>query len=191
MQSQTGELEYHPVTLATLPILIETYSQVWPQKTLDHDCLEKPLYPEDPTNVSWLIYHHGELIGIVGVYTFDPDESGYDCGESIWMDHFAILPMFRRRGFGRQVIQDVINYCFGLKRFKYFRLDTTYFPGRPALFLYDSVMTLREDYTAEDTPNKCQHYLIYSYSLERGLPVKPWDNHQLNLGDSDNDLVVK
>ncbi len=190
MQSHTGELEYRSVTVETLPVLIETYYQVWPQKTLYHDCLEKPFHPEDVTNVSWLIYHHGDLVGIVGVYSFDPDESGYDSGRSIWMDHFAILPKFRRQGFGRQVIHDVINYCQNLKKPKYFRLDTVYYSGRPALALYDQVMTLREDYTAEDTLDKCQHYLIYSYSLD-GPPIQPWNNQRLDLGDSDHDLIIK
>ena len=189
MQSQTGELTYEKVDFNNLPVLLDIYHQVWPQKTPHPDYLEKPKYPEDNTNVSWIIHHGDDVIGIVGVYNFDSDEPGYDQGESIWMDHFAILPEFRRRGFGRQVLLDVINYCRNLQHFKFYRLDTVYYDRRPALFLYDDVMELREEYTAEDSPSKKQHYLIYSYSLD-GSPIKPWNNHFLALGDSDKDLII-
>lgn len=189
MQSQTGELTYQKVDFNNLPLLLEIYHRVWPRKAPHPDYLAKPKYPDDDTNVSWIVYHNNSAIGIVGVYNFDPDEPGYDQGESIWMDHFAILPEFRRHGFGKQVLLDTINYCRSLNRFKYYRLDTVYFDGRPALALYDQLLPLREEYTAEDTLDKKQHYLIYSYSLDSS-PIKPWDNHFLGLGDSQNDLIV-
>lgn len=64
----------------------------------------------------------------------------------------------------------------------YQKVDTTYFPGRPAVSLYDQVMPLREEYTAEDTPAKKQNYLIYSCSLG-DYPIKSWNNRLLDIGD--------
>lgn len=173
-------LTYKQVTAETMPIAVAIHHQIWPNTTVDEDYLGKPLDPNDRSNVSWLVYHGDDLVGLTGVYAYDPDEPGYDDGESIWMDWFAILPEFRRQHFGSQVVQDVIEYCRALKQYKYFRIDTTYFPGRPAVSLYDKIMTTREEYTAEDTPDSKLHFLIYSYSLD-GSPIKPWNNHLLNL----------
>lgn len=190
MQSQTGELTYVQVDHANLPLALEVQHRIWPHEGVDEDYLAKPLHPEDLDNVSWLVYHGGELVGLTGVFTFDPDEPGYDQGESIWMDWFAILPEFRRHHFGHQVLLDTIDYGRQLKKYKYFRLNTTALPGRPAVAFYDQVMPLREDYTIEDTPSKKQNYLIYSCSLDDS-PVKPWDNRFLNIGDnSEGDIII-
>lgn len=190
MRSQTGELTYQKVDTSNLPVLLEALHQVWPHKEPHPDYLEKATYADDDANVSWLIYHGDQLVGLTGVFAFDPDEPSYDQGETIWMDWFAILPEFRRHHFGSQVLQDTIEYCRQLERFKYFRLDTTYFPGRPAVLLYDKVMSLREEYVAEDTQSKKQNYLIYSCSLS-GSPIKPWDNRFLAIGDnSEGDLIL-
>ncbi len=182
MQSQTGELTYQKVDTNNLRLALGIQHRIWPGEGVDEDYLEKPLHPEDNSNASWLVYYQGRLVGLTGVFTFDPDEAGYDNGESVWMDWFAILPEFRRRHFGRQVLQDTINYCRQLGTHKFFRIDTTYFPGRPAVSLYDQVIPLREECTAEDTPAKKQNYLIYSCSLG-DYPIKPWDNRLLDIGD--------
>lgn len=188
MQSQTGELTYQKVDTTNLQLALSIQHQVWPDEEVDKDYLSKPLCPEDNSNVSWLVYHDASLVGLTGVFTFDSDEPGYDSDESIWMDWFAILPEFRRHHFGNQVLLDTIEYCRQLRKYKYFRIDTTYFPNRPAVSLYDKVMPLREDYTAEDI-HKPQHYLIYSCSLD-GSSIKPWNNRFLALGDSSEGNMI-
>ena len=190
MQSQTGELTYKKIDTNNLQTALAIQHRIWPTEDVDKDYVEKTLYLEDPSNVSWLVYHDDVLIGLTGVFAFDPDEPGYDQGESIWMDWFAILPEFRRQHFGRQVLLDTIEYARQLQKYKYFRLDTTYFPNRPALTLYDHVMPLREEYTAEDTPDHKQGFLIYSCSLD-GSPVKPWNNQYCGIGEnSEGDIII-
>ncbi len=190
MQSQTGELTYQKVDVTNLNIALAIIRRIWPNEEPDADYLAKPLQPKDVGNISWLVYHNDNLVGLTGVFTFDSDEPGYDQGESLWMDWFAILPEFRRQHFGRQVLLDTINYAKRLQQYKYFRIDTTYFPGRPAVSLYDQAMPLREEYTAEDTPDKKQHYLIYSCSLD-GSPIKPWNNRFLAIGDTaEGDVII-
>lgn len=190
MQSYTGELVYKKVSADNIQLALDIQHYIWPNEDVDEDYLAKPLFPDDASNVSWLIYYEDALIGVTGVFTFDIDEAGYDQEESIWMDWFAILPEFRRHHFGQQVLQDTIEYCRRLKKYKYFRIDTTNFPGRPAVSLYDKFMPLREEYTAEDTPDKKQGYLIYSCSLD-GSPIKPWNNRFRAIGDnSEGDIIV-
>lgn len=190
MQSHTGELTYKKVDADNLQIALDIQHRIWPTESVDDDYLEKVQYPEDTGNVSWLVYRGDTLVGLTGVFAFDPEEPGYDQEESIWMDWFAILPEFRRQHLGQQVLIDTINYCRGLGKYKYFRLDTTDLPGRPAVSMYDRIMPLREDYTAEDTPDNKQHYLIYSCSLDDS-PIKPWNNRYREIGEnSEGDIII-
>lgn len=188
MQSQTGELTYQKVDTSNLPILLEAFRQIWPHKEPHPDYLEKASYSDDKANVSWLIYHDDNLVGLTGLFAFDSDEPSYDQDETIWMDWFAILPEFRRHHFGSQVLQDTIAYCRKLGRFKYFRIDTTYFPERPAVSLYDKIMPLREEYIAEGAPD--EKHLIYSCSLDGSL-VKPWGNRFRDADElSEGDIII-
>lgn len=91
------------------------------------------------------------------------------------------MPEHRRKGYGKKVLLDTIEYCKKLNKYDYFRLDTTYYENRPALILYDQVMQLREDYTIEDAVDYKNHFIIYSYSL--GDKLEPWNNRYLGLRD--------
>ena len=62
--------------------------------------------------------------------------------------------------------------CKNLKKYEYFRLDTTYYENRPALYLYDAVMDLREDYTTEDTDTIKNNFIIYTYGLNKKAEIK-------------------
>ena len=177
---EVPRLSYHQVDSANLDHAVQIQKAIWPQNPVDRDYLLKAEQSNDPTNVSWLVRHRETIIGLTGVYTYDPDETGYDDGESIWMDWFGLLPDFRHYGFGRQILLDTIRYAERLHRFKYFRLDTSDFAGRASTKLYDKVMQLREDYTAEVYPEG-YHGLVFSYSLN-GSPIKPWSNRPLDLG---------
>ncbi len=132
-------------------------------------------------NTLWLVYDGDILVGLIGVYTFDEDEPGYDDGKTIWLDWFMVVEKFRRKGFGKQILLDVIDYCRRLERFKYMRLDTTFWEGRPALCLYDKMMDLREVYSAEKPEKKDgEYYLVYSKALG-DWQIEPWDNRFLGL----------
>lgn len=180
MQSQTGELTYQKVDTTNLQLALSIQHQVWPDEEPDQDYKSKPLHPDDSSNVSWLVYHSNNLIGLTGVFTFDAHEPAYDQNDSIWMDWFAILPEFRGRGFGKQVLLDTIEYCRKLQKHKFFRIDTVYYPDRPAVSLYDSIMELKEKYSAESLDEPGQYYLVYSRSLDDSR-LKPWNNRLLNL----------
>ncbi len=77
------------------------------------------------------------------------------------------------------MLLDTIKYCKDLNKFEAFRLETTYYENRPALFLYDKVMHMKEDYTIEDTDTIKNNTIIYSYSLNGKL--KLWNNKYLGL----------
>lgn len=146
----------------------------------DKDYREKMEYLDCDDFVSWLVYDDDKLIGLTGVFAFDDDEAGYDDGKSIWMDWFGVLKEYRRRGYGREILNWTIEYCRKLGRFKFFRLDTEFWEGRPALKLYDDVMDCRETYTAEDPEGGSYNWLIYSKCLGDD-ELELWNNHNLDL----------
>lgn len=92
-----------------------------------------------------------------------------------------LLSEHRRKGYGKKVLLDTINYCKKLNKYNSFRVDTTYYENLQALLLYDKIMELKEDYTIEDTENCKNDFIIYSYSLNGKL--QPWNNKYLGLKD--------
>lgn len=76
----------------------------------------------------FLVYNEDELIGITGVDVFR------EYPETIWLDWFTILPQHRNKGYGKKVLLDTIQYCKNLNRYDTFRVETTYYENRPALF---------------------------------------------------------
>ena len=62
----------------------------------------------------------------------------------------------------------------------YFRVETTYWKGRPAVSLYDKVMHVKEEYTVENkkTDNPT---LIYTYNFTDKSEL--WNNRYLALHD--------
>lgn len=167
-------LKYEKIDKNNIDIAYDIQKNIWPEDPDYNDFLDKIENSSDD-NISWLVYDNREIIGITGVYIEDEDN------ESIWLDWFAILPQYRRRGYGKKVLLDTIDYCKKLNKYLYFRVDTTYYENRPALFLYDEVMDLREDYTTEDTDDKKYEYLIYTYALQG--KAKPWNNRYLGLNE--------
>lgn len=168
------DLSYKKVNKDNIEMAYTIQKSIWPEDPDYNGFLNKVNNPSDD-NINWLVYDNNEIIGITGVYVEDEDN------ESIWLGWFAILPQYRKKGYGEKVLLDTIDYCKKLNRYLYFRIDTTYYENRPALFLYDKIMDLCEKYTAEDTDEKKYNYLIYTYGLKG--EVKPWNNRYLGLNE--------
>ena len=172
-------LTYVQINKDTIDIAFDIQKSIWKEDPDYNDLYDKAVHPLDD-NCFFLVYDQEKLIGITGVdvYREYPD--------TIWLDWFAILPQFRKMGYGKKVLLDTINYCKRLKRYKSFRIDTTYYKDRPALFLYDKVMHYKEKYTKEDTKDDKMQTLIYTYTLNGEL--EPWDNKYLGLREYYNSL---
>lgn len=171
MKSKYG-LNYVILNRNNLDLAYEIQKKTWPNDPDYEDLYDKAINTEDD-NCFFLVYDDKILIGITGVDVYDkyPD--------TIWLDWFTILPEHRRKGYGKKVLLDTIYYCKGLNRYDSFRIDTTYYKNRPALFLYDKVMQMKENYTIEDTDNLKNNTIIYSYSLNGKLEL--WNNRYLGL----------
>ena len=159
MKDKENKLSYVKVSKDNYEIAYNIQKQIWVDEP-DYDNFKNKSESNEPDNISWLVFYNNEPIGITGVFTEDFDS------ETIWLDWYGVLPEYRKSGFGRKILLDTIGYCKNLNKYEYLRLDTTYWDGRPAISLYDSVMTFKENYTIEDeeTSHNC---FIYTYSLNR------------------------
>lgn len=171
MKSQFN-LKYVKVDKNNFSIAYELQSQIWPEDPDYEGLYDRAIHPS-PENCSFLVYDKEKLIGITGTdfYSEYPD--------TIWMDWFAVLPEYRCQGYGKKILLDTINFCKNLNKYNYFRLDTTKYESIPALHLYDKIMHYKEEYTKEDTEERKNEFLIYTYSFTDHL--EPWNNRHLGL----------
>ncbi len=167
-------LKYEVLDLKNLDIAFKIQKEEWPNDPDYDDLYDKAVNTKDD-NCFFLVYDNNILVGITGVDVYD------EYPDTIWLDWFTILPDYRRKGYGKKVLLDTIHYCKKLNRYDCFRIDTTYYENRPALFLYNKVMQLKENYTIEDTDTLKNNIIIYSYSLNGKL--YPWNNKYLGLKD--------
>lgn len=175
-------LKYEILDINNLDIAFKIQKETWPEDPDYDDLYDKAVNTSDD-NCFFLVYDNKNLIGITGV---DVDERFPD---TIWLDWFAILPEFRKKGYGTKVLLDTIEYSRKLKKYKFFRVDTTYYECIPAIFLYDKIMHLKEEYTLEDTPTNKNDFLIYTYSFVKN--IEPWNNRYLGLREYYDNLSQK
>lgn len=174
MKSSNEEIKYVEITRDNFELAYEIQKTIWPNDPDYQGFYHKAIDPQ-PYDSCFLVYMKDTPIGITGTYIEDFDS------ESIWLDWYGILPEYRGNGYGKTILLDTICYCQNFNDFSYLRLDTTYWENRPAVFLYDKVMDLKEDYTIEDTETKKYGYLIYTYNLKRTGYTKPWNNRFIGL----------
>jgi len=180
MNSSYG-LIYKQVDIKNMEIAIKIQKETWPNDPDYDDIYDKAVNTKDD-NILFLVYDKDTLIGITGVDVFK------EYLDTIWLDWFTILNNHRRKGYGEKVLLDTINYCKGLKKYNAFRVETTYYEKRPAVFLYDKVMQVKEEYTLEDTAESKTNTLIYSYALNGKIEL--WNNRYLGLREYYNSMKI-
>lgn len=145
---------------------------IFPEDPDYNDLYDKAINRSD-SNCFFIVYDNNELIGITGVDVY----SKYQ--DTIWLDWFGVIESKRRKGYGKKILLDTINYCKELKKYTHFRVDTTYYENRALSFLYDQIMHLKEDYTIEDTDDYKSQTIIYSYAFNG--KAEAWNNKYLGL----------
>lgn len=127
-------------------------------------------------NQYFLAYFEGKVCGITGIYE---DLSLADDDKTLWLGWFGVLPEFRRKGIGTQMLIDTIKEAKKMGA-KTFRLYTTLTRCPEAAVLYDKIMDIGEDYTFDDVELERR---VYSKSLTKAKVV-PWNNRSLNLNQN-------
>ena len=106
-------LKYEILNLKDLDIAFKIQKETWPDDPDYNDLYDKATNTKDD-NCFFLVYDKNTLIGITGIEIYDkyPD--------TVWLVWFAILPEYRRIGYGEKVLLDTINYCKKIKQIFFF-----------------------------------------------------------------------
>lgn len=175
---------FERITYDNLELACNIQNKIFPEENGRQNFIEQ--IEKDPYRKEldyYIVYLNKEPIGITGIYSY------HEYPENAWLGWFGILEQYRRRGYGTKVLLDTINYCKQLKKYDVFRVEVTYYEKRPALYLYDKVMQLKEEYTLEDTSASKTNTLIYSYSLKGKLDL--WNNRYLGLREYYSSMKCK
>lgn len=171
--SKNKEIRYEQVTTDNMDLAFNIQKNEWKDNPDKENFLDKAINAKTDY-VSFIAYYYNVPIGITGVYTENIDK------ESIWLDWFCVVPEFRNRGFGKQILEETIDYVRDLREFLYFRIETIYWKDRPAVSLYDKIMQIKEKYTLEND-NKNNPTLIYTYCFTGKCEL--WNNRYLGLNN--------
>lgn len=173
MTSKNKEIRYIQLTNENLEIAYNIQKEQWDDFPDKQNFINKANNPQKDY-ISFIAYYNDMPIGITGVYTEPIDK------DSIWLDWFCVVPEYRKMGFGEQILVDTIEYAREIGKFLYFRVETNYWKGRPAVVLYDKVMSVKELYTAENK-NADKPTLIYTYNFTDKCEL--WNNRYLGLNE--------
>lgn len=129
----------------------------------------------------YLVYLESTLIGITGIYSFEPVEET----NSLWLGWFGIEEKHRRLGYGKEVLLktfDMVKY-YAKKdsNIKYFRLYTSSTQNPIACNLYREIMDIEEEYNCPNDYNYEGTCLIFSKVIDSKYPMEKWNNRFLNL----------
>lgn len=124
-------------------------------------------YPDDKVKY-YIAILKNEPIGITGLYSINKKE--------VWLAWFGILPNYRNRGYGEELLKETINLAKKLG-YEGLRLYTDKVGNSKAIKLYEKVGFIGEKYLAEKLSYDCW---IYSKNLE-SKEIELWDNKNLNL----------
>lgn len=176
MKSKNLSLKYVKVDKNNIDIAFNIQKEIWPSSP-DYENFLRKINLNKQEESSFIVFYDDIPIGITGTYVESIDD------ETIWLDWYGVLKKYRGKGFGKDILEDTINYCTNLNNYNYLRLDTTFWKGRPAINLYDIIMDLKEEYTVEDTETKKYNTIIYTYNLKKTNYTKPWNNKFLGLNE--------
>ncbi len=168
------KLKYVKVDLNNIDLAFNIQKNEWPNDQ-DYENFVETARFGDEKNVNFIVYLKDKPIGITGVYTEDLDP------KSMWLNWYCILPEYRGKGYGKQILFDTISYCKSFDDIDYFRIDTSFNIKRASSNLYLKVMDFVEKYTAEDDENYVSGNYICSKKLKENIDYVPWNNRNLHL----------
>ena len=177
---QESILEYELIDHNNVALAIKIQNNIFPNEngainlicSFDKE-LKKKLYGDQwrETTNFYMCKLDGMPVGITGIYIY------YEYPEDGWCGWYGVLPEFRGKGYGRQILDWTINQAreMGLKSF---RLYTDLEDNNTAVELYRKIGMIEEPYLAEDLGS--DKIFIFSKSLTSDKTEK-WDDKMLFL----------
>ena len=143
------DLKYIEINMDNLDLAVNIQNEIFPKESARNHYLETINKNVDYEKY-YLVYNNDKVIGITGLYC---KENIYETN-SIWLGWFGVLPEYRRRGYGKNILLDTINMAINLSNkypIKYFRLSALYFSETCS-------------FNSSVTANAASNLLIYFFS---------------------------
>lgn len=176
------ELEYIEITPDNIDTAENIQKCVWPQENVREEFL-RHYHAKLSDTKDFIVYYDKQPVGLTGVYVERQIDS-----DTIWLSWFCVLPQHRHFGLGRKILKDTVEYAKNLKKFKYLRLNTTFWQGRPAIDFYNKNMQFSEKYEIEKTGNDNSYFMIYTTNLTKSKKFTPWGNKFLHVKNNDEEV---
>lgn len=131
----------------------------------------------------FLIKVKKHYVGLCGLYAY------HDYPKDAWFAWLAVLPEYRKHGYGSFAINQMIKLA-KKEKFQNVRLYTDDALFKDACKLYDKFFDSKEEYRLESGKYYAKgKTIIYSKSLTQN-PVEKWGNNCLYLADHEEDNVI-
>lgn len=168
-------INYIKVDLNNIDIAYNMQKNEWPDDK-DYFAFEDTAKNGDDKNINFIAYIENNPIGIIGVYQENIDP------KSLWLEWFCIDKKYRGKGYGKQMLLDIIEYCKQFDDIDFLRLESNLSIERESTNLYLKVMDFIEKYTIEKSEDYNGYY-ICTKCLKPNTNYIPWNNRFLGLNE--------
>ena len=175
------KLEYEKINKDNIVIAAKIQHQIFPVVSAYSKYLRE-IKSDEKLPINFLIYEKNTPIGVVGLKELKEDP------DSIWLSWFGVIQEYRFKGYGSQILDDILGIAKKYNR-KYLRLLTYEVWNSVAQKFYKKHMQLEEYYTNKnDNQENIKEGIpkIFSYSL-CDEPVPLWDNKFIDIASEDRD----
>lgn len=125
-------------------------------------------------NLYYIVKKQNEELGIYGLYEVPSDSS------SAWLGWFGVLEKFRKKGYGREIINHFENEARE-KGYKFARFYTDKEDNDAAISFYTKLGYSFEDYSNEDDPAGYDYPLLIGSKSLCDESLIPWNNRNIEI----------
>ena len=183
IKTKTKKLRFVELSMHNLKIATDIESKIFPDSNAYYIYKQKVEGKLNNYFSTYIAYLRDIPIGILGLYEI-PDYS-----DTIWLNWFGILPEYRHKGYGKQMLDFIIEQAKTHNK-DFLRLYTSEIYNNSASDFYKKHMDLQEDYYNDQESNK--EFIkkikpkIYGKSLnDNEIPL--WNNKFIDIS---NVLVI-
>lgn len=173
------KLKYEKICSDNIVLAAKIQYKIFPNSSAYLKYL-KEIKDNNDLPISFLVYYKNIPIGVVGLYVIPVYK------DTIWLSWFGVLEKYRHKGFGSQILKDIIVMAKQYNK-NFLRLFTYEVWNQEAQAFYKKHMEIEEYYTnSEDDQydiqvGKCK---IFGYSLCKDK-IDYWNNKFIDIACDD------
>lgn len=174
------ELRYERINMSNLALAARVEYQIFPNASAYTKYLNEAEIKGDDLPINYIVFEGENPVGVVGLYLIPEYE------DTIWLSYFGVLETYRYKGYGSQILEDIIEKAKKYGR-DFLRLYTYEVWNHEAQEFYKKKMHIGEYYKNE---RENQFFInvgkpkIFGYSLS-GKPIDKWNDKFVDISSED------